>query len=69
MTDVVATFYSNIDQLSVLRYVDIEVGNVRWLKLTTDHLGVVKGTQRQANITKFVFELDVANRGETSFPS
>lgn len=69
MTDVVATFYSNIDQLSVLRYVDIEVGNVRWLKLTTDHLGVVKGTQRQANITKLVFELDVANRGETSFPS
>ena len=62
MTDIVATLHSSIDQLSVVRYVDIEVGNVRWLKLTSDHLGLVKGTQRQTNITKLVFELDVAIR-------
>ena len=57
MNDIVATLHSSIDQLSVVRYVDIEVGNVRWLKLTSDHLGLVKGTQRQTNITKLVFEL------------
>ena len=61
MNDIVATLYSSIDQLSIVRYVDIEVGNVRWLKLTSDHLGLVKGTQRQTNITKLVFEL---TRGE-----
>ena len=57
MNDIVATLHSSIDQLSIVRYVDIEVGNVRWLKLTSDHLGLVKGTQRQTNITKLVFEL------------
>lgn len=70
MNDIVATLHSSIDQLSVVRYVDIEVGNVRWLKLTSDHLGLVKGTQRQTNITKLVFELIRCEKelGLASFP-
>ena len=43
MTDVLASFYSSEDDTTLLTWVDIDVANVRFSKLTVDHLGIVKG--------------------------
>lgn len=52
MNQIVVSFYSDIDHLAVLKYVDIDVNNVRWSKLSLEYLGVVKGIGRQSNIIK-----------------
>ena len=52
MNQIVASFYSDIDQLAVLKYVSIEVNNVRWPKLSLEYSAVVKGIARQSNIIK-----------------
>lgn len=52
MNQIVASFYSDIDQLAVLKYVNIEVNNVRWPKLSLEYSAVVKGIARQSNIIK-----------------
>lgn len=52
MNQIVASFYSDIDQLAVLKYVNIEVNNLRWSKLSLEYSAVVKGIARQSNIIK-----------------